>query len=130
MLEYVANAFNGNPDVAGFELMNEPSPGVIDVPADPVRQPVLRQPAADPFYDQGADAIRAVDPTTPIFFEPNVLSNAGVPTDLGTVDATDTVFSFHDYCEFDLGPLGCIPSVSAIAGNAETTRRRRGSRPS
>ena len=27
MLEHVANYFNGNPDVAGIEIMNEPSPG-------------------------------------------------------------------------------------------------------
>jgi endoglycosylceramidase len=46
-----------------------------------------------PFYDHGAEAIRAVDPSTPIFFGPNVLSNAGVPTDLGTVDASNTVLS-------------------------------------
>ena len=52
MLEYVANAFNGNPNVAGFELMNEPSPGVQQ-PADPVRQPVLRHSAADPVLRPG-----------------------------------------------------------------------------
>jgi endoglycosylceramidase len=118
MLEYVGNAFNGNPNVAGFELMNEPSPGTQ------LLQTLLGSSFFDsqqltPFYDQGADAIRAVDPNTPIFFEPNLLSNAGLPTHLGTVDATGTVFSFHDYCEFSLGPLGCIPSVNAIVGDAE-----------
>jgi endoglycosylceramidase len=119
MLEYVANAFNGNSNVAGFELMNEPSPGSSTFLSTLFGSPFFDSQQLTPFYDQGADAIRAVDPTTPIFFEPNVLSNAGVPTDLGTVDATNTVLSFHDYCEFDLGSLGCIPSVSAIVGNAE-----------
>jgi endoglycosylceramidase len=42
-----------------------------------------------------------------------------LPTGLGTVDASNTVLSFHDYCEFDLGSLGCIPGVSAVVGNAE-----------
>jgi endoglycosylceramidase len=119
MLEYVGNAFNGNSNVAGFELMNEPSPGSSSFLSTLLGGSFFDSQQLTPFYDQGADAIRAVDPTTPIFFEPNVLSNAGLPTDLGTVNATNTVLSFHDYCEFDLGSLGCLPSVSAIVGNAE-----------
>jgi endoglycosylceramidase len=119
MLEYVGNAFNGNSNVAGFELMNEPSPGSSTFLSTLLGGSFFDSQQLTPFYDQGADAIRAVDPTTPIFFEPNVLSNAGLPTDLGTVNATNTVLSFHDYCEFDLGPLGCVPSVSGIVGNAE-----------
>jgi endoglycosylceramidase len=117
MLEYVANAFNGNPDVAGFELMNEPSPG-SETLGTLFGSPSFDTQELNPFYDQGADAIRAADPSTPIFYEPNVLFSTGVPTQLGTVDATGTVFSFHDYCEFDLGPLGCIPNVGNIADNA------------
>jgi endoglycosylceramidase len=119
MLEYVGNAFNGNSNVAGFELMNEPSPGSSTFLSTLLGGSFFDSQQLTPFYDQGADAIRAVDPTTPIFFEPNVLSNAGLPTDLGTVNATNTVLSFHDYCEFDLGSLGCIPSVSGVIGNAE-----------
>ncbi len=126
MLEYVGSAFNGNSNVAGFELMNEPSPGVSSFLPTLFGNPFFDSQQLTPFYDQGADAIRAVDPSTPIFFEPNVLSNAGVPTDLGTVDASNTVLSFHDYCEFDLGPLGCIPSVSAIVGNAESYAQAHG----
>lgn len=117
MLEYVANAFNGNSNVAGFELMNEPSAGSQTLPII-FGSSFFDSQELTPFYNQGADAIRAVDPTTPIFYEPNVLFNAGIPTQLGTVDATNTVFSFHDYCEFDLGSLGCLPSVSGIVGNA------------
>jgi len=119
MLEYVGNAFNGNSNVAGFELINEPSPGSSTFLSTLLGGSFFDSQQLTPFYDQGADAIRAVDPTTPIFFEPNVLSNAGLPTDLGTVNATNTVLSFHDYCEFDLGPLGCVPSVSGVVGNAE-----------
>src|ERR1700722_8855833 len=118
MLEYVANAFNGNPDVAGFELMNEPSPG-SETLGTLFGSPSFDTQELNPFYDQGADAIRAADPSTPIFYEPNVLFSTGVPTQLGTVAATGTVFSFHAYCEFDLRPLGCIPNVGNIADNAE-----------
>jgi endoglycosylceramidase len=126
MLEYVANAFNGNSNVAGFELMNEPSPGSSTFLSTLLGGSFFDSQQLTPFYDQGSDAIRAVDPTTPIFFEPNVLSNAGLPTDLGHVDATNTVLSFHDYCEFDLGSLGCIPGVSTIVGNAEAYAEAQG----
>ena len=125
MLEYVANAFNGNPDVAGFEIMNEPSPG-SEALGTLLGGSFFDQQELTPFYDQAADAIRAADPNTPIFYEPNVLFNAGVPTHLGTVDATGTVFSFHDYCEFDLGSLGCLPSVTGIADNALTYANAQG----
>ncbi|MGA8547991.1 MAG: cellulase family glycosylhydrolase, partial [Mycobacterium sp.] len=126
MLEYVANAFNGNSNVAGFELINEPSPGGSTFFSTLFGSPYFDSQQLTPFYNQGADAIRAVDPTTPIFFEPNVLSNAGLPTDLGTVNATNTVLSFHDYCQFDLGVLGCLPAVSAVVGNAEAYAQAHG----
>jgi endoglycosylceramidase len=119
MLEYVAHAFNGNANVAGFEIINEPSPGLSTFDQTLFGGSYFESQQLTPFYDQAASAIRAADPTTPVFFEPSVLANAGLPTHLGTVDAPNTVFSFHDYCEFDLGPLGCVPSVSGIVGNAE-----------
>ncbi len=125
MLEYVASAFNGNPNVAGFELMNEPSAGSQTL-STIFGSSYFDSQQLNPFYDQGADAIRAVDPTTPIFYEPNVLFDAGIPTHLGTVDATNTVFSFHDYCEFDLGSLGCIPNVNTIVDNAENYAQAQG----
>ena len=106
--------------------MNEPSPGSSTFLSTLFGNPFFDSQQLTPFYNQGADAIRAVDPSTPIFFEPNVLSNAGVPTDLGTVDASNTVLSFHDYCEFSLGPLGCIPSVNGIVGNAESYAQAHG----
>jgi endoglycosylceramidase len=125
MLEYVANAFNGNSNVAGIELMNEPSAGSQTL-STLFGSSYFDSQQLNPFYDQGADAIRAVDPTTPIFYEPNVLFDTGVPTHLGTVDATNTVFSFHNYCEFDLGALGCIPNVKNITDNALTYAESQG----
>jgi endoglycosylceramidase len=125
MLEYVANAFNGNSDVAGFELMNEPSAGSQTL-STLLGSSFFDGQELTPFYDQAADGIRAVDPTTPIFYEPDVLSNAGLPTQLGTVDATNTVFSFHDYCEFDLGSLGCLPNVNSIVEDAEAYANAQG----
>ena len=72
MLEYVAHAFNGNPNVAGFELMNEPSPGSSTFLSTLFGNPFFDSEQLTPFYNQGADAIRAVDP--PPRFSSNPMS--------------------------------------------------------
>jgi endoglycosylceramidase len=97
MLETVAGAFNGNSDVVGMEIMNEPYPGSQAIPTL-LGSPFFDTEELTPFYNQAASAIRAVDPTTPIFYEPNVISDFGIaPTKLGTVDTANTVFSYHNY---------------------------------
>jgi endoglycosylceramidase len=97
MLETVAGDFNGNTDVVGYENMNEPYPGSQAVPTL-LGSPFFDTEELTPFYNQAASAIRAVDPSTTIFYEPNVISDFGVaPTKLGTVDTSNTVFSYHNY---------------------------------
>jgi len=118
MWEHVADYFKGNADVAGFEIMNEPYSGSQTLPSL-FGSPFFEAQQLTPFYDQVASAIRAVDPSTPVFFEPSMLpSTAGLPTHLGTVDSPGTVYSFHDYCQFPLGALGCLPNVAGIVDNA------------
>jgi endoglycosylceramidase len=51
-------------------------------------------------------AIRAVDPSTPIYFEPDLLTTNGLPLTLGAVDDPNTVLSFHDYADSFLPGLG------------------------
>jgi endoglycosylceramidase len=64
-----------------------------------------------PFYNQAASAIRAVDPSTTIFYEPNVISSFGIaPTKLGTLDTTNTVFSYHNYLPNYI-PIPIIESI-------------------
>ena len=46
-------------------------------------------------------AIRAADPTTLVFFEPNTLFDEGIHTDLTRVADPNTGFSFHDYCAIE-----------------------------
>jgi endoglycosylceramidase len=117
MWEAVANHFKDDKDVVGYELMNEPWPG------SPWVSTVLGSPAFDtgsltPFYDQVASAIRAVDPTTPVYFEPNTLFNQGIPTHLGTVDDPHSVFAFHNYCASS--QTGCPEFDDTLMGNAST----------
>lgn len=117
MVAHVANAFNGNPNVLGIEIMNEPEPGNQFWPSV-FGSSYFGAEQLTPFYDRVASAIRAVDPSTPIFYEPSVLATAMAPIHLGTVDDSNTVLSFHDYCFVNLGPLGCLPFVDTIADNA------------
>lgn len=66
-LTALAEKFGRNPAVAGFDVMNEPNPGLFP-PIAFAREILL------PFYRRAVTAIRAVDGTTPIFLEPDVVS--------------------------------------------------------
>ena len=96
---HVAAYFRGNPGVFGYEILNEPWPGTL---WEPCFDPVLGCPISDgkltAFYNRVVTAIRAADPTTLVFYEPNVLFSEVIHTDLGKVNDANTGFSFHDYC--------------------------------
>ncbi len=100
---HVAAYFRGNPGVFGYEVLNEPWPGLV---WEPCFDPALGCPLFDlekltTFYNRVVPAIRAADATTLVFFEPNVLFNEGIHTDLGKVPDPHTGFSFHDYCAIE-----------------------------
>jgi endoglycosylceramidase len=99
---HVASFFKGNPGVFGYEVLNEPWPGFI---WEGCFNFVLGCPIQDHkltvFYRKVVPVIRAADPTTLVFFEPNTLSDEGVHTDLGGVTDPSTGFSFHDYCAIE-----------------------------
>ncbi len=118
--EYVANYFKDNPDVAGYEIMNEPWAGSRWL-ATLFGNPFFDGQQLTPFYNQVDSAIRAVDPTTPVLFQPNFGFGLGLPTHLGTVDDPHSVFAFHDYCiQTQVADLsfGCLPQLLATADQA------------
>ena len=94
---HVASTFRGTPGVEGVDVFNEPFPG------SPWES--CLQPAGCPAYDaqlaafeqKVVDAVRAVDPRTPVFYEPHLFFNDGVPTYV-RVHGRHLGFSFHDYC--------------------------------
>jgi endoglycosylceramidase len=122
MWEHVANYFKGNPGVAGFEIMNEPWPG-FSWPLIPLGSPAFGAEQLTPFFNQVDSAIRAVDPTTPVVVEPNLLFEEGVsPISLGTVHDPHTVFTFEAYCpqaQFFGTSLGCGSFDEAIMDRAD-----------
>jgi Cellulase (glycosyl hydrolase family 5). len=97
---HVAAYFAHDPAVAGYEIMNEPWPGTLGercaVPL--VGCPVFDAGALTSFYRKVDAAIRAVDTTHTVYFEPNVLftqSDAGYVRPPADARAG---FAFHDYC--------------------------------
>lgn len=118
--EYVANHFKDNSSIAGYELMNEPWPGSQFLPSL-LGSGHFEAQQLTPFYNQLTSAIRAVDPDTPVYFEPSVMFNWTVPTQLGTIDDDHTVFAFHNYCLFNAAfgiDFGCAFTDNIILGNA------------
>ncbi|MGO9925933.1 MAG: cellulase family glycosylhydrolase [Mycobacterium sp.] len=100
---HVAGYFHGNPAVFGYEVLNEPWPGIVWEGC--LLDPVLGCPVHDhrltDFYRKAVPAIRAADPNTVVFFEPNTLFDEGIHTDLGKVVDPHTGFSYHDYCAIE-----------------------------
>jgi endoglycosylceramidase len=117
-----ARYFKGNPNVLGYELMNEPWPGsVFPSCLQPVGCPTFDQGSLNPFYARVLRSIRATDTHTLIWYEPNVLFNNGVQTYAGPLGDARAGFAFHDYCltEPNTGsPAGCDPFDNLVFSNA------------
>jgi hypothetical protein len=106
----IATSFLGNKNVLGFDFLNEPFPGDMWV-----NNSLLLPGNADihllqPFYERLYAAVRQVDPTTLVFFEPvqfpdtlplfgGLIFPVGFTSSPGgEADATSQVLSFHTYC--------------------------------
>ncbi|MCV7385467.1 cellulase family glycosylhydrolase [Mycolicibacter longobardus] len=115
MFQAVAGYFNGHSHVAGYEIMNEPWPGSGYL-STALGNPFFDTQQLSPFYEQVTAAIRSVDPTTPILFEPNTLfGNLPVPTHVTPPDDDNLIFAFHSYCPW-FEVLGSDIGCSAYEG--------------
>ncbi len=122
MWQAVAEYFKGNPNVAGYEIMNEPWAGTNWL-GSLFGNPYFEGQQLTPFYNQVDAAIRSVDPNKTVFFEPTTLfGSLPVQTHLGSVDDPNSVFSFHSYCiTTSLIPdlsFGCDLNADAVFANA------------
>jgi endoglycosylceramidase len=95
---HVAERFRGNANVLGYELMNEPWPGTSWQPCIAPGGCPAFDAALTAFYRRVIRAIRAVDRRKLVWYEPNMLFNSGVDTNLGELGDARAGFAFHDYC--------------------------------
>jgi len=97
----VAAKWKDRPNLIGYELMNEPWPGI--------QWPTCLSPIGCPLVDQRIEAmqrhmlagIREVDPSTIVWFEPLSTFNSGAQTSLGAfgrIEDDNLGLSWHDYC--------------------------------
>jgi endoglycosylceramidase len=94
----VAERFRDDRYVLGYDLLNEPWPGT--------GWPQCANTAGCPEFDGRLSAfvqrvrteIRKADPSTLVFYEPNVLFNNGADTNLANFGDKNAAMSFHDYC--------------------------------
>jgi endoglycosylceramidase len=117
---HVAARFRDDPNVLGYDLLNEPWPGTVWEPcANPVGCPEFDGKLAQ-FSKRTLTAIRAADPETLVFYEPNVLFNDGADTQLPDFGDTGLGMSFHDYClTAENGGAGCAQFDDLVFSNAE-----------
>ena len=101
MFGALAERFGANPWVLGYDVFNEPWPGVewSSCITPPDGCPALDRASLDPLYAQVTRAVRAHDPDGLVLGEPFVLFNFGLaPTDVGLPGGDPAAgMSFHMY---------------------------------
>jgi endoglycosylceramidase len=120
--QHVAARFRGNPNVLGYDLLNEPWPGTAwQQCANPAGCPEFDARMSQ-FIARALTAIRQSDPDTLVFYEPQVLFNNGADTNLADSGDAHTAMSFHDYCltasEGNGGYGNCGASDDIVFANA------------
>ncbi len=117
---HVAARFRGLPTVLGYELVNEPFPGSAWATCLGATGCAF-DAVLTAFYRRVAAAIRAVDPQTLVWYEPNVLFNVGFGSAVGALGDPRAGFAFHDYCPTEPqthSPAGCAAFDDRVFGHA------------
>jgi endoglycosylceramidase len=99
----VANYFGDNPDVIGYNIINEPWPG-FSWPLAILDGSFFGTQQLTPLYNQTIAAIRSVDPNTSVFISPaspavDEISAVflGQPVLLGPISDPNTALEYHGY---------------------------------
>jgi endoglycosylceramidase len=130
----VATRWSHQPYLMGYDVINEPWPGTGWQACFSVATGCAAfDHTLQRFEDQARTGIRQADPSHPVFFEGNVISNSGPPSHLGDTRIQDSQlgFSWHDYCGSGAvlgtnnGP-DCATEEQFAFNNAEVTDRRLG----
>jgi endoglycosylceramidase len=127
----VAAYFDGDSNVLGYDLYNEPSPGtdllscMLSADGCPSQDAILTS-----FYTTITAAVRKVNTSTLLFGEPWLTFDTGSPSALGSTGDAEAGFSFHDYCPFDSISteldFACPAFNNAVFSNADAVSARTG----
>jgi endoglycosylceramidase len=116
----VAQTFEPDPWVLGYDLLNEPWPGTgWQSCANPAGCPAFDQGVFAEFWRKTIAGVRAGDKRHVVFYEPNVLFNDGANTQLPKFDDARLGMSWHNYCL-----VGDVSGSGGGGGSACATEER------
>ncbi|WP_372735716.1 cellulase family glycosylhydrolase [Nocardioides sp.] len=98
----VAKKWRDQPYLMGYDLINEPNAGTqMSTCANPAGCPRF-DATLQAFYEHVRQAIRTVDPTSMVWYEPQYLFNAISASNFTKVEDLNVGFSWHNYA--------CLPA--------------------
>lgn len=119
MWSHVAQYFADQPYVLGYDLVNEPWPGVRYPVCLADGCPDFSRDALAPFEGKAMQAIRQADQRHLLFYEPFLTTDFGAPVRMPDPTGDPNAgMSFHDYC---LGPVHTCPANGFDSTRAEST---------
>ncbi|MFJ4823891.1 cellulase family glycosylhydrolase [Streptomyces bacillaris] len=97
MWQVLAERFRHHPAVIGYDLINEPMGELREGEDLATAARRIEAQHLTPMYNRLARAIRAKDRSTWLFVEPTPIVGEGVPTGLGRIHDSRTVYAPHFY---------------------------------
>lgn len=125
---YLASQLAGTSGIMGYEIWNEPWPGTEWETCAALAKRARPEPCKtfdaklDAMNARVAAAIREVDATTPVYYEPSVLFDFGAPTATTSPAVSNVGFAFHDYC-LTPSPSGCESEAVGFANAIEHVKK-------
>ena len=123
---HVAARFAPREHTIGYDVMNEPWPGLFwPTCATPLGCPLFDAFTLAPFHRRVISRIREVEPQKLIWYEPNVIFNFGADSHHPATGDPAAGFSFHVYCLAGafaipgLPPLACETLDGLVFDNAD-----------
>jgi len=117
----VAKTFAGASHILGYELLNEPSGVCLETGALSCLDSVktignsVEAEKLTPLYRAAAKSIRAVDPRTPIFYEPTVVPKLSDAFPEPALEDEQQGLAYHIYCQAGDGDSIVAAAVCLVA---------------